>query len=79
MKLSAELDADFLAEHPQRNVKAYADMYDSAIKMMKSEDLVAFDLTQESAAERVGKGRASVANSLRRPQLRVPGGAAVPD
>jgi uncharacterized protein (DUF1501 family) len=30
-----------------RNVKAYADMYDDAVKLMKSEDLVAFDLTKE--------------------------------
>jgi hypothetical protein len=57
MKLSAELDTDFLTEHPQRNVKAYADMYDSAIKMMKSEDLIAFDLTQESEKMRDGYGR----------------------
>jgi hypothetical protein len=57
LALSSELDADFLAEHPQRNVKAYADMYDSAVKMMKSEDLVAFDLTQEDDKLRDAYGR----------------------
>src|SRR3954471_7622242 len=57
MALSAELDADFLADHPQRGVKAYADMYDGAIKMMKSEDLVAFDLTQEKDNMRDAYGR----------------------
>ena len=47
MKLADELDADFRATFPHRNVKAYADMYDDAIAMMKSEDLKAFDLSEE--------------------------------
>ena len=49
LDLAGELDAEFRATFPHRNVKAYAEMYDHAITMMKSEDLKAFDLTQESA------------------------------
>jgi hypothetical protein len=49
LKLADELDADFRSTFPHRNVKAYADMYDDAIAMMKSEDLKAFDLTEEAA------------------------------
>ena len=56
MALSAELDADFIADYPHRNVNAYADMYDGAVKMMKSKDLVAFDLTQEDSKTRDGYG-----------------------
>jgi len=47
MQLASDLDHDFRTTFPQRNVKAYSDMYDHAIGMMKSEDLKAFDLTEE--------------------------------
>jgi len=57
MALSAELDQDFVADYPQRKVKAYSEMYDGAIKMMKSEDLIAFDLTRENDAMRDTYGR----------------------
>jgi hypothetical protein len=42
-----------------RSAQAYADMYDDAVKLMNSEDLVAFDLTKEPAAmrQRYGEGR----------------------
>ena len=36
MTLADELDKDFRATFPHRNVKAYADMYDDAMTMMKS-------------------------------------------
>jgi uncharacterized protein (DUF1501 family) len=38
-------------------VKAYADMYDDAIAMMKSEDLKAFDLSQEPDEMRTAYGK----------------------
>ncbi|MDB6072573.1 MAG: hypothetical protein JWO89_213 [Verrucomicrobiaceae bacterium] len=57
MHLADELDADFRSTFPQRNVKAYTDMYDNAMTMMKSEDLKAFDLTQESADLRKSYGK----------------------
>ncbi len=57
MRLADELDADFRSTFPQRNVKAYTDMYDNAMTMMKSEDLKAFDLTEEPADLRKSYGK----------------------
>lgn len=59
MKLADELDQDFRSTFAHRNVKAYAEMYDDAIAMMKSEDLKAFDLTEEPADLRSAYGRES--------------------
>lgn len=57
MALADELDKGFRTTFPHRNVKAYADMYDDAMKMMKSEDLKAFDLTEEPEELRRAYGR----------------------
>lgn len=57
MKLADELDKDFRSTFQQRNVKAYADMYDDAMAMMKSEDLKAFDLTEEPGEVRAAYGK----------------------
>ncbi len=54
---AAALDAEFQAEWQTRSVKAYADMYDDAVRLMRSEDLRAFDLTQEPDALRQAYGR----------------------
>lgn len=59
LSLAGELDRDFRTTYPQRRVNAYAEMYDDAITMMKSKDLKAFDLTDESAAARDVFGRHS--------------------
>jgi hypothetical protein len=59
MKLADDLDKDFRSTFPHRNVKAYADMYDDAMAMMKSEDLKAFDLTEEPAELRAQYGKES--------------------
>ncbi|TLD71019.1 DUF1501 domain-containing protein [Phragmitibacter flavus] len=56
MQLAGELDQNFRTTFQHRNVSAYADMYDDAISMMKSEDLAAFDLTKESAPLRASYG-----------------------
>ena len=56
MDLADELDKDFRATYAHRNVKAYTDMYDHAITMMKSEDLKAFDLTTEDPETRKAYG-----------------------
>lgn len=37
----------FNYDFPQKQVRAYTDLYDDAIKLMKSKDLEAFDLTKE--------------------------------
>jgi len=57
MKLADELDKDFRSTFPHRNVKAYTEMYDDAIAMMKSEDLKAFDLNQEPGDVRAAYGK----------------------
>jgi uncharacterized protein (DUF1501 family) len=57
MTLADELDKDFRATFPHRNVKAYADMYDDAMTMMKSEDLKAFDLADEAPDVRAAYGK----------------------
>ena len=57
MSLADRLDQDFRATFPHRNVKAYSDMYDDAMAMMKSEDLKAFDLTEEPDELRRAYGR----------------------
>jgi uncharacterized protein (DUF1501 family) len=57
MNLAADLDQDFRQSFPHRGVKAYSEMYDDAMKMMRSEDLEAFDLTKESDELRDRYGR----------------------
>ncbi len=59
MNLADELDQDFRSTFPHRNVKAYSDMYDNAMSMMKSEDLKAFDLTEEPEELRKAYGKES--------------------
>lgn len=55
--LAAKLDAPFVEKYDQRNVRAYTDMYDDAVKLMRSRDLVAFDISDEpdGLKERYGK------------------------
>ncbi|SKA92527.1 Protein of unknown function [Prosthecobacter debontii] len=55
--LASAMDVEFQAEWATRGVKAYADMYDDAVRLMKSDDLRAFDLTQESDAVRQAYGK----------------------
>ncbi len=57
--IAKSLDAEFVSTHPNRNVKAYADMYDDAVRLMRSEDLAAFDLTKESEETRKAYGKES--------------------
>lgn len=47
MKRAKAMNQQFLARYNDKQVRAYAGMYDEAVKVMKSEDLKAFDLTQE--------------------------------
>jgi hypothetical protein len=56
LKLAGQLDADFKATFDQKNVRAYSQMYDRALSLMKSADLAAFDLTQEPEAVRKAYG-----------------------
>lgn len=44
---SRTLNKHFNEDFPQKQVRAYSDLYDNAISLMKSRDLEAFDLTKE--------------------------------
>ena len=46
------LNKGFSENFPQKQVRAYSDLYDGAINLMKSKDLDAFDLTKEPKAIR---------------------------
>ena len=47
-----EFNKMFLAEYSQKQVRAYTDLYNDAVKLMSSSDLEAFDLTKETEATR---------------------------
>jgi arylsulfatase A-like enzyme len=51
-----QMNKQFGKQYDTKAVRAYAGMYDDAVKLMKSEDLQAFDLTLESAATRARYG-----------------------
>tara|TARA_R110000850_G_scaffold14189_19_gene45515 strand:+ start:999 stop:2285 length:1287 start_codon:yes stop_codon:yes gene_type:complete len=55
--LAMQLDAPFVEKYDQKNVRAYTDMYDDAVKLMRSKDLAAFDLEAEpdGLKERYGR------------------------
>ncbi len=59
LKLRERLDHDFDQKYHQnsRSVRAYGEVYDSAVKLMRSKDLEAFDLSRESAVTRRAYGR----------------------
>ncbi len=52
LTLAGKLDRSFLETYDQRNVRAYTDMYEDAIKLMSSRDLRAFDISEETAQTR---------------------------
>lgn len=59
ISLMNEFDTSFRKKFQTEDVKAYTEFYDETLKLMKSEDLKAFDLTQESAETREKYGRTS--------------------
>ncbi len=56
LRLSARLDGAFRQTYQHATVRAYSEVYNQAVRVMKSEDLVAFDLEQESAETRAAYG-----------------------
>ena len=46
LDLSQRLDRSFTEKYNLDKVNAYSDMYDDAVRLMKSKDLKAFDLNQ---------------------------------
>jgi hypothetical protein len=59
LSLADRMNGQFHRRYPNADVKAYEELYREAIALMKSKDLSAFDLSQESAATRglYGSGR----------------------
>lgn len=57
LSTAKKLDATFAQTYNVKNVRAYSDMYDDAVKMMKSEELKAFDLSAEPDALRSKYGK----------------------
>ena len=51
------MNTSFAKKYNNKSVRAYSGMYDDAVKLMKSEDLKAFDLTKESEATRARYGQ----------------------
>jgi uncharacterized protein (DUF1501 family) len=56
MKALAAMNQSFQENHAQREVKAYSDLYAEAVRLMRSEDLAAFDIEVESAAMHAAYG-----------------------
>ena len=52
LDLANQLDTSFIERYDQKNVRAYTDMYDDAIRLMKSKDLAAFDISGENEVTR---------------------------
>ena len=50
MQLAGEFDGAFQKKYNHREVRAYSELYEEAIKLLKSEDLKAFDIAQEPAS-----------------------------
>lgn len=48
LDLASAFDEEFHRRYNHKKVRAYTDMYEDAIRLMKSEDLKAFDLNKES-------------------------------
>ncbi len=57
LSLTDEFDTSFRKKFQSDDVKSYSEFYDETVKLMKSEDLKAFDLSQEPAAVREKFGR----------------------
>lgn len=62
LEMLRELDHAFAARHRQRPVTAYGQAYDDAIRLMRSSDLVAFDIDMEAEAMRDAYGRTPFGN-----------------
>jgi len=56
LKVSRQLDRHFAETYKVKNVRAYADMYTDALKMMRSDELKAFDLDAEPQGLRKNYG-----------------------
>ncbi len=53
------MNREFAAAHDQKDVRAYSDMYDEAVRLMNSKDVEAFDLRKEPDVLRQAYGTSS--------------------
>ncbi len=56
LKLADALNKDFHSKHNNTEALAYDELYDEAVRLMKSEDLKAFDIRDEPQSERKAYG-----------------------
>lgn len=56
LNLADQLDVDFRRRFNQKKVRSYTDAYDDAIRLMRSEELEAFNIYRESEATRKAYG-----------------------
>ncbi|MGI8601834.1 MAG: DUF1501 domain-containing protein [Verrucomicrobiales bacterium] len=56
LMLAQQFDESFHQKYNQKNVRAYKDMYDDALRLMRSEDLKAFNIGMEPSAVREAYG-----------------------
>lgn len=47
LSISQKFNSSFMNSFPQKQVRAYTDLYDDAVKLMRSKDLESFDLSKE--------------------------------
>ncbi len=59
LELARKFDTDFHERYNVKQVRAYSQMYDDAVRVMTSKDLEAFDLTKEDKATRERYGEDS--------------------
>ena len=52
LELSSLFDRAFQKKYQQRSIDAYNKFYDEALSLMKSQDIKAFDITQETQETR---------------------------
>lgn len=56
LQLADKFNQDFHGRYDNKKVRAYKDMYDDAVRLMRSEDLKAFDISQEDPKVRDAYG-----------------------
>ncbi len=59
LELAQKMNASFLSRTDNKKTRSYRDVYDEALALMKSEDLKAFDITEESDATRESYGNSA--------------------
>lgn len=59
LDLAAALDRPSVGRYDQPRVRAYADLYEDAVRMMASSDIDAFDIAKEAAETRDAYGRSA--------------------